>query len=57
MFQQLQADFDNIIKHRIELSENRVLLEHKLEQIKAQYTDLVKNNPKKIYLYCFYKLL
>ena len=52
MFQQLQADFDNIIKHRIELSENRVLLEHKLEQIKAQYTDLVKNNPKKIYLYC-----
>lgn len=51
-FEQIQADFDNIISQRLELSENRRILEHKLDQMKAQYTDLVKNNPKKIYLYC-----
>jgi hypothetical protein len=51
-FEQIQASFDNIINQRIELSENRQLLEQKLDQMKAQYTDLVKNNPKKIYLYC-----
>jgi len=51
-FEQIQADFDNIISQRVELSENRQTLEQKLDQMKAQYTDLVKNNPKKIYLYC-----
>ena len=48
----IQSEFDTIIRHRIDLNYKLVLLEHKLEEIKSQYTDLVKNNSKQIYLHC-----
>jgi hypothetical protein len=50
--QKLKTDFDNLIHYRVDLNTKRVLLEHKLEEIKSQYTDLIKNNQKKIYLHC-----
>ncbi len=48
----LQYDFNSILRLRTELQSKRDTLESKLGEIKAQYNDLVRNNPKKIYLYC-----
>ena len=59
----LQNDFTSILRLRVELQTKRETLEEALEEIKTQYNDLVKQNPKKIYLYCLdslyfqYKLL
>jgi len=48
----LQNDFNLILHLRTELQTKRDTLEEKLDEIKAQYNDLVKQNSKKIYLYC-----
>ncbi len=48
----LQNDFNFILHLRTELQTKRDTLEEKLDEIKAQYNDLVKQNSKKIYLYC-----
>ena len=48
----LQNDFTSILRLRVELQTKRETLEEALEEIKTQYNELVKQNPKKIYLYC-----
>jgi hypothetical protein len=48
----LQNDFNLILRLRTELQTKRDTLEEKINDIKAQYNDLVRNNSKKIYLYC-----
>ena len=48
----LQNDFNFILHLRTELQTKRDTLEEKLDEIKSQYNDLVKQNSKKIYLYC-----
>ena len=48
----LKNDFNTIIRQRNELQDKRTTLEEKLSDIREHYNDLVKNNSKKIYLYC-----
>jgi hypothetical protein len=48
----LKNDFSTIIRQRNELQDKRTTLEDKLNDIREHYNDLVKNNSKKIYLYC-----
>jgi hypothetical protein len=48
----LKNDFNTIIRQRNELQDKRTNLEEKLSDIREHYNDLVKNNSKKIYLYC-----
>jgi hypothetical protein len=48
----LKNDFSTIIRQRNELQDKRTTLEEKLSDIREHYNDLVKNNSKKIYLYC-----
>ena len=48
----LQNDFNLIIRLRTELQTKRDTLEEKIDDIKAQYNELVRRNSKKIYLYC-----
>jgi hypothetical protein len=48
----LKNDFNTIIRQRNELQDKRTTLEEKLIDIREHYNDLVKNNSKKIYLYC-----
>ena len=48
----LQNDFNTCLRLRTELQTKRDTLEEKLTDIRAQYNDLVKQNSKKIYLYC-----
>lgn len=48
----LQNDFNMCLRLRTELQTKRDTLEEKIDDIKAQYNDLVRQNSKKIYLYC-----
>ena len=48
----LKSDFNTIIRQRNELQDKRTTLEEKLSDIREHYNELVKNNSKKIYLYC-----
>ena len=48
----LKNDFSTIIRQRNELQDKRTTLEEKLSDIREHYNELVKNNSKKIYLYC-----
>lgn len=48
----LKNDFSVIIRQRNELQDKRTTLEEKLSDIREHYNELVKNNSKKIYLYC-----
>ena len=48
----LKNDFNLILRLRNELQTKRDTLTEKLDEIREQYNDLIKQNPKKIYLYC-----
>ena len=48
----LKNDFNLIIRLRTELQTKRDRLTEKLDEIREQYNELIKQNSKKIYLYC-----
>ena len=48
----LQNDFNMCLRLRTELQTKRDTLEEKIDDIKSQYNELVRQNSKKIYLYC-----
>ena len=48
----LKNDFNLILRLRTELQTKRDTLTEKLDEIREQYNELIKQNSKKIYLYC-----
>ena len=50
--EKLRADFENIITMKHEIAKIKVLVSDKLTQLKNVYNELVKTNPKKIFLFC-----
>ena len=48
----LKNDFNLILRLRSELQTKRDTLTEKLDEIREQYNELIKQNSKKIYLYC-----
>jgi hypothetical protein len=50
--EKLRNDFDNIITLKREISKVKTVVSDKLSQLKIVYNDLIKNNSKKIFLFC-----
>jgi len=48
----MKLKFQEIIQTQYEILERRSVLTHKLSELKLLYGDLVKNNTKKIFLFC-----
>lgn len=50
--EKLQTEFEQIIQIYEEIQDQRIEIQKKLMQLKDIYNDLVKNNSKKIFLFC-----
>jgi len=50
--EKLRNDFDNIITLKREISKVKTVVSDKLSQLKLVYNDLIKQNNKKIFLFC-----
>ena len=50
--EKLRNDFDNIITLKREISKVKTVVSEKLSQLKLVYNELIKNNSKKIFLFC-----
>lgn len=52
LIEKLQTNFDGIQEIISEIAKSKIILSEKIAQFKTMYTDLVKNNQTKIFLFC-----
>jgi len=48
----LKSDFSNIISLKSEIAKTKILVSEKLQHLKTIYSELLKTNSKKIFLFC-----